>query len=61
MTHPTDTDAAFAHASFMANPDMVAEREIWREVTEELSRRRRSSRLWALPPGSSPVRPSPMP
>src|SRR5215471_8568980 len=54
MTDPADspdTGAAFAHASFMANPDLVAEREIWREVTEELSRRFDAAQL--LRPGSA--------
>ena len=54
MTDPTDspdTSAAFAHASFMANPDLAAEREIWREVTEELSRRFDAAQL--LRPGAA--------
>ena len=46
-----DTGAAFAHASFMANPDLAAEREIWREVTEELSRRFDAAQL--LRPGAA--------
>src|SRR5437868_4607661 len=54
VTDPTDspdTSAAFAHASFMVNPDLVAEREIWRDVTEELSRRFDAAQL--LRPGAA--------
>ena len=40
---------AFAHASFVASPDLAAERQIWREVSDELARRFDSAQL--LQPG----------
>ena len=46
-----DTGTAFAHAAFLANPDLAAEREIWREVTEELARRFDAAQL--LRPGAA--------
>ena len=44
-----DTGTAFAHPSFLANPDLAAEREIWREVTDDLARRFDAAQL--LRPG----------
>jgi pilus assembly protein CpaF len=41
----------FAHASFLANPDLAAEREIWREVTDDLARRFDAAQL--LQPGAA--------
>jgi len=54
MTDTNDIEgagSAFAHASFLGNPDLAAEREIWREVTEELARRFDATQL--LRPGAA--------
>jgi hypothetical protein len=38
-TDDHDVGRPFAHASFKASPDLAAEHEVWREVSDELARR----------------------
>ena len=38
-TDDHDVGRAFAHASFKASPDLAVERQVWREVSDELARR----------------------
>jgi pilus assembly protein CpaF len=51
--HGRDVGRAFAHPSFMASPDLAAERQIWREVSDELARRFDAAQL--LQPGPTLV------
>ena len=48
-----DVGRAFAHPSFIASPDLAAERQIWRGASDELARRFDAAQL--LQPGPALV------
>lgn len=46
-----DRGRAYTHPSFLASPDLAAERQFWREVSDELARRFDAAQLLEAHPG----------